>query len=75
MREQTPVHVAFSPGIEARLDSYFLTMGLGLNTHLLRRERREILLWLNAKSDAELAVMGLARPDIPAFVFRDLFGD
>lgn len=75
MREQTPVHVAFSPGIEARLDAYFLTMGLGLNTHLLRRERREILLWLNAKSDAELAVMGLARPDIPAFVFRDLFGD
>ena len=74
MREQTPVHVAFSPGIEARLDAYFLSMGLGLNTHLLRQERREILLWLNAKSDAELALMGLARPDIPAFVFRDLFG-
>lgn len=74
MREQTPVDIAFTPALEARLDAYFLSMGLGLNTHLLRRERREILFWLNAKSDAELAVMGLARRDIPAFVFRDLFG-
>jgi hypothetical protein len=74
MREHPPVQVAFSPGLEARLDAYFLSMGLGLNTHLLRQERREILLWLNAKSDAELALMGLARPDIPAFIFRDLFG-
>lgn len=74
MREHPPVDVVFSPGLEARLDAYFLSMGLGLNTHLLRQERREILLWLNAKSDADLALMGLARPDIPAFVFRDLFG-
>ena len=74
MREQIPVGMAFSPGLEARLDAYFLGLGMGLNTHLLRRERRDILLWLNAKSDAELALMGLARRDIPAFVFRDLFG-
>jgi hypothetical protein len=74
MREQPQIDVAFSPGIEDRLDAYFLDLGLGLNTHLLRRERREILLWLNARSDAELALMGLARRDIPAFVFRDLFG-
>ena len=74
MREQTPVTVSFTPGLQARLGSYFLSMGLGLNTHLLRQERREILLWLNAKSDAELAFMGLARPDIPSFVFHDLFG-
>ena len=74
MREHPPVDVVFSPGLEARLDAYFLAMGLGLNTHLLRQERREILLWLYAKSDADLALMGLARPDIPAFVFRDLFG-
>ena len=73
MREHTPVQMSFVPGLEARLDAYFLGLGMGLNTHLLRQERREILLWLNAKSDAELALMGLARPDIPAFVFRDLF--
>lgn len=74
MREQTPVDITFTPGLEARLDAYFLAMGLGVNAHLLRRERREILYWLNARSDAELARMGLARRDIPAFVFRDLFG-
>jgi len=74
MRDVAPVHLTFAPAIEARLDAYFLAMGMGINTHLLRRERREILLWLNAKSDAELALMGLARRDIPAFVFRDLFG-
>jgi hypothetical protein len=73
MREQTPLTVAFTPGLDARLDAYFLNMGMGVNAHLLRQERREILLWLNAKSDAELALMGLARRDIPAFVFRDLF--
>jgi hypothetical protein len=72
MREQTPV--TFTPALEARLDQYFLSMGMGLNAHLLRRERRDILCWLNAKSDAELALMGIARAEIPAFVFRDLFG-
>lgn len=74
MREQTPVDITFTPALEARLDAYFLSMGLGLNTHLLRRERRAILVRLNARSDAELAKMGLTRRDIPAFVFRDLFG-
>ena len=74
MAEQ-PVDIAFTPALEARLDRYFLSMGLGVNVAALKRERREILCWLNSKSDADLALMGLARPDIPAFVFRDLFGD
>ena len=72
MRDAHPVQLTFAPALEARLDACFLGRGMGLNTHLLRQERREILLWLNAKSDAELALMGLARRDIPAFVFRDL---
>ncbi len=75
MPEQPRISVAFSPPLDARLDRYFLSKGMGMNFHALRRERRDILFWLNAKSDAELAVMGLARADIPAFVFRDLFGD
>jgi len=49
-------------------------MGMGVNAYSLKQDRRDILLWLNAKSDAELALMGLARADIPAFVFSDLFG-
>ncbi len=74
MAEQPRVTVAFSPPLEQRLDLYFLSMGMGINAYSLKRDRRDILLWLNAKSDAELAMMGLARRDIPAFVFRDLFG-
>ena len=69
-----PLNLSFTPALEARLDNYFLSMGLGVNPASLKRERRDILHWLNAKSDAELALMGLARPEIPAFVFRDLFG-
>ncbi len=75
MSEQPRISVAFTPPLDARLDRYFLSKGMGMNYCALRRERRDILLWLNAKSDAELGLMGLARADIPAFVFRDLFGD
>ncbi len=74
MTEQPAVSVAFSPPLQARLDRYFLSMGMGVNAYSLKQDRRDILLWLNAKSDAELALMGLARADIPAFVFSDLFG-
>ncbi len=74
MTEQPRINVAFSPPLAERIDRYFLSMGMGVNAHALTRERRDILLWLNAKSDAELALMGLARAEIPSFVFRDLFG-
>jgi hypothetical protein len=74
MIEQTTPQLAFTPPMEARLDAYFLSMGMGVNAYALKQDRREILYWLNSKSDADLALMGLARPDIPAFVFRDLFG-
>lgn len=74
MQDQTPIGMAFTPALTARLDAYFLGLGQGVNAHALVRERRDLLCWLNAKSDAELALMGLARPEIPAFVFRDLFG-
>jgi hypothetical protein len=66
--------IAFAPPLQDRLDRYFLDLGMGVNASRLVGERREILCWLNAKSDAELALVGLSRRDIPAFVFRDLFG-
>lgn len=74
MAEQPSVTIDFAPPLQACVDSYFLSMGMGVNAHRLHRERRDILLWLNAKSDAELAAMGLRRRDIPAHVFADLFG-
>ena len=74
MADQFDLDVSFTPALESRLDNYFLSMGLGINAYSLKRERKEILCWFNAKSDAELALIGLHRRDIPAFVFRDLFG-
>lgn len=67
-------NIAFAPPLQDRIDSFFLDLGMGVNASQIVQDRREILCWLNAKSDAELALMGLSRRDIPAFVFRDLFG-
>lgn len=74
MTVQTDVAVAFAPPLAARLDRYFVELGQGVNAARLIRERHDILLWLNTRSDAELARMGLTRDGIPAHVFRDLFG-
>lgn len=74
MTEQTDITIAFAPPLDARLDAYFAALGQGVNAHTLRQERRDLLLWLNARSDAELARMGLSRAQIPAHVFGDLFG-
>lgn len=74
MTVPTDVTVAFVPPLAATLDRYFVELGQGVNTHHLIRERHDILLWLNTRSDADLARMGLTRDGIPAYVFRDLFG-
>lgn len=55
-----------------RLDAYF-SAGLGSREDRERRDRLAKLRMLNARTDAELAMLGLTRPGIPAFVFRDLF--
>lgn len=74
MKEQLEIDVTFAPPLKERIDTYFVGLGLGMNTHLLCEERRDILLWLNAQSDRDLAAMGLSRSEIPAHVFADLFG-
>jgi len=65
-------NITFMPPLQDRLDRFFLERGMGFNSYRLVSERRETLLWLNSKSDADLMLMGLSRRDIPAFVFRDL---
>lgn len=74
MTEQPEIDIAFAPPLKARIDSYFVELGQGVNAHLLCEERRDILHWLNARSDAELTAMGLSRAEIPSHVFADLFG-
>ncbi|MEM6479076.1 MAG: hypothetical protein AAF841_05830 [Pseudomonadota bacterium] len=73
MPEQTSIEFTTMPALEARVDAYFIEMGMGLNSYTIRRERKDILCWLNAKSDGELMLMGLSRKDLPEFVFGDLF--
>ncbi len=61
-------------GLHQQVDDYFAALGQGTNAYLERRMRMAEILSLNAKSDAELARMGLEREEIPSYVFRDLFG-
>jgi hypothetical protein len=73
MTGRTDLQIAFTPPLADRIDRYFVELGLGVNAWRLAHERRDILLWLNAQTDADLAGMGMTRADIPAHVFRDLF--
>ena len=55
-----------------RLDAFFASVGQGFSSYVERRARIDQIERLNAKSDAELAQMGLTRDRIPQYVFRDL---
>ena len=55
------------------LDQFFAGIGQGFNAYATARSRMHQIERLNAKSDAELARMGLTRDEIPRHVFRDLF--
>lgn len=57
----------------ARIDAFFAGIGQGMNAYIHRKSRSDEIDALNAKSDAELAAMGLERDDIPRYVFRDIF--
>lgn len=65
-------HVADS-GAFAGLNNFFAGLGRGLTAYMERRSRVDQIAALNAKSDAELAKLGITRDGIPAYVFRDLF--
>jgi uncharacterized protein YjiS (DUF1127 family) len=62
-----------SAGFRAGLSNFFHGLGQGFVAYMERRARTEQIAALNAKSDEELAKMGITRDTIPAYVFRDLF--
>ena len=71
--QQENVQIAMGQGsLRGKIDQYFVNLGLGVNPAGLRRARLREIVVLEAKSDAELAGMGLTRDDILPFVFRDL---
>ncbi|WGW02315.1 hypothetical protein [Tropicibacter oceani] len=58
--------------LSTKIDSYFLSIGLGFNPAALRKARLREIILLETASDAELADMGLDRDGILPHVFRDL---
>ncbi|MFT4014990.1 MAG: hypothetical protein QM682_16695 [Paracoccus sp. (in: a-proteobacteria)] len=63
---------AYSPWLPAAYDKFFAKLGQGLNSYIETRSRRAEIAALEAKSDAELAKMGITRDRIVHYVFRDL---
>ncbi|MEL7152961.1 MAG: hypothetical protein AAFN51_04025 [Pseudomonadota bacterium] len=55
--------------------SIFWSFGRGLRLASAAEGRMKRIEALTAKTDEELAAMGLRRVDIPAFVFRDILYD
>lgn len=56
--------------IDAEIDLFLASVGFGFNPAEMRRAMRPDALRLSAKSDAELACLGIRRDEIPAFVLR-----
>lgn len=53
--------------------AFFARLMQGLETHMRVASRRDLIERLEAKSDAELAELGIRREDITRHIFRDLF--
>jgi uncharacterized protein YjiS (DUF1127 family) len=66
----TITHIA--PDIRHRIDAFFSRVGQGMNIYIETHSRRDNIEALEAKSDEELARMGLSRDDIPGHAFRDM---
>ena len=56
----------------ASIKNFFSMVGEAMTLSAAAEVRLRRIEALNAKSDAELAQMGLRRQDIPSYVFRDL---
>lgn len=60
-------------GLRERIEAFFAGIGHKLTAYADSASRADKVRALNAKSDAELAKLGITRDDIPRYVFRDLF--
>lgn len=66
-----PNHTSLSR-LPAAYDAFFSRLGQGFNAYVETCARHAEIAALEAKSDAELAQMGLSRDRIVHYVFRDL---
>ncbi len=66
-------HTPSNRPLRDALARFFAGLGQGFNAYLHSRSRIDEIRRLNAKSDEELARLGITRDRIPQYVFRDLF--
>lgn len=69
-----PANSPLSPEAAAALDLYLCTEAPGFNISRQRARREREFARLYALPDAALRAMGLARADLPRWLFRDIFG-
>lgn len=63
----------FAPETRSRIDAFFNRFGQGTNAYLEGKARAAQIQALEAKSDGDLALIGLTRDRIVAHVFRDTY--
>ena len=61
-----------SISLRDRMDAFFARLGQGLNDYIETSSRQAEIAALDAKSDEELAKLGITRDRIVHYVFRDL---
>ncbi|HWL58179.1 MAG TPA: hypothetical protein VNQ78_16080 [Paracoccus sp. (in: a-proteobacteria)] len=62
----------FAPTLRGRVDAILARIGRFMTSYVEHRSRRSQIEALEAKSDAELAKLGIKREGIAYHVFRDL---
>lgn len=70
----TVARSGFENGIGERVSALWAGLRSGFLSHQEGQRRIDEVRRLQAKSDAELAALGLSRDRIVHFVFRDMFG-
>ena len=70
----TTTHIQLFPvGLRDQIDRFFVAIGQGMNAYMERRSHMREIMALNAKTDEELAALGITRDTIPHHVFRDIY--
>ena len=68
----TDIH-ATDRGLRARFSTFLTSLGRAFEAHAYSASRRDQIDALEAKSDTELAEIGVTRDQIVHYVYRDLF--
>ncbi|WP_306152575.1 hypothetical protein [Roseovarius sp. MMSF_3281] len=68
----TDIH-AERRGFRAHFAGFLTSLARGFEAHAYAASRRDKIEALQAKSDAELAELGIKRDEIVHYVYRDLF--